>query len=162
MPRTTHGQSSNKTNGRKASKTYNAWSSMKRRCYDTSLSNYPRYGGRGITYDPRWESFTAFLEDMGEAPEGSQLDREDNDGPYCKNNCRWSTPKANSNNKSNNHKILAFGRTQTMTQWAEEFDMSRQCLYQRLKAGWNLEQALLEPRTTNQHTRGKPKQGKLW
>jgi hypothetical protein len=49
---------------------YKAWSEMKRRCTNPADHTYPRYGGRGISYDPRWETFSAFHADMGERPSG--------------------------------------------------------------------------------------------
>ena len=104
----------------KRSSTYNAWINMRRRCQDTSNPRYRDYGGRGITVDSNWASFTAFLEDMGEKPEGLTLERIDNNKGYCKDNCRWTTYKENNNNKrqySNNktgitgvHAVIKKGR----------------------------------------------------
>jgi hypothetical protein len=68
-----------------------SWQAMRARCLRPTASNYARYGGRGITIDPRWDVFANFLEDMGERPKGKTLDRIDPDGNYCKDNCRWAT-----------------------------------------------------------------------
>lgn len=87
--------------GGKASRTYNTWQAMKDRVNNPKVHNYALYGGRGITIDPRWEAdFTEFLRDMGERPANMTLDRIDNDGPYNKANCRWSTPSQQQLNNS--------------------------------------------------------------
>jgi hypothetical protein len=72
---------------------------MKSRCLNPNRPNYYLYGGRGIKVCERWFDFTNFLEDMGEKPKGYQLDRINTDGNYEPNNCRWVTPKENSNNR---------------------------------------------------------------
>lgn len=116
---------------------------MRWRVKDKSNS---RYGGRGITIDPRWESFENFLADMGERPEGASLDRIDNDGPYSANNCRWSTPEEQANNRRNTRHITFGDKTQTLARWARETGTPYSTLYNRIfRHGWSIEEALTIP-----------------
>jgi len=78
--------------GRTETKEWLAWRNLKDRCNNPNVRNYDQYGGRGITYAPEWEEFSAFFRDMGGAPSKQHsIDRIDNDGNYCKSNCKWST-----------------------------------------------------------------------
>ena len=76
------------------------WRNMKDRCYNSNHSGYKDYGGRGIQVCPEWRnSFTAFYKDMGPRKFDNQsLDRKNNDGNYEPGNCRWTTPKVQSQN----------------------------------------------------------------
>lgn len=79
----------NTTHGMCGTRTYISWLSMKRRCNSPLSEKYSDYGGRGISYDIKWETFEGFFEEMGECPDGLELDRIDPNGNYCKENCRW-------------------------------------------------------------------------
>lgn len=85
--------------GAGASPTYTSWLNMWKRCTNPAYHAYARYGGRGISVAPEWKDFAVFLEDMGERPNGMELDRIDNNGDYEAGNCRWTTHKENVNNR---------------------------------------------------------------
>jgi hypothetical protein len=79
---------------------YKVWESIKKRCDYRKSDNYEIYGGRGISYDERWIYFSNFLADMGTKPSPKhRIDRIDNNGHYCKDNCRWVTPQVNAANR---------------------------------------------------------------
>lgn len=85
--------------GRPLSPEYHSWAAMKKRCNNPNFKYYYNYGGRGITYCERWETFTNFLADMGPRPEGTSLDRIDPDGNYEPGNCRWATRTEQNRNR---------------------------------------------------------------
>ena len=126
-------------------KIYNIWKGMIRRCTNQNDKSYHSYGGRGITVCKRWLKFKNFLEDMGEAPSGRQIDRINNNGNYCKSNCRWVTQKQQQRNTRRNHLITCFGKTQCAAAWAEETGISTKIILKRLKASWSPEKALTTP-----------------
>ena len=93
-----HGHAAGHDQKRPASRTYMAWCDMKKRCLNVKSARYPQYGGRGINVCNGWLEFETFLRDMGECPDGHQIDRINNDGDYEPSNCRWATPAQNSRN----------------------------------------------------------------
>lgn len=76
--------------GMSSTKIYGVWSSMKARCDNPNGMGYKNYGGRGISYEKSWETFTGFYKDMFKGyEEGLTLERIDVNGDYCRNNCTW-------------------------------------------------------------------------
>lgn len=125
------------------------WQAMLARCYDPKNSHYAQYGGRGITVCDRWRgSFEAFLADMGPRPSlAHTVDREDTNGNYTPQNCRWATATEQGRNRRDNHLLAAFGKTQCIAAWAEELGIPPRTIRDRIgKLGWSVEQALSVPR----------------
>lgn len=135
-----------RTHGMCRTPEYNAWASMRQRCYDPSCVTYPHYGGRGIVVCERWLLFENFFADMGPRPSRRHsLDRKDVNGNYEPANCRWATRIEQARNRRNNTFVTFCGRTQSISAWAEELSISQYMIAKRLRRGWPPERALTEP-----------------
>lgn len=132
-----HGHSA----GYEKTRTYNCWKSMRQRCVNPKSRSYPYYGGRGIRVCDRWNSFEAFLEDMGEMPDGMSLDRINVDGNYEPDNCRWATRTEQMNNRRNNRMVEFEGERLTLADWARRIGVKYHTLMARLDSGMSVERA---------------------
>ena len=123
---------------------HNAWKSIMARCTNPNSKDYPYYGGRGILV--MFSCFEDFYAEIGPRPNGSMsVDRIDSNGHYAIGNIRWATRKTQGNNTRRNRNITAYGKTQSISVWAEQFGMSKDALRRRLNDGWHIEDALTIP-----------------
>jgi hypothetical protein len=90
---------SRKTHGMAGTRAYWAWKALRQRCKNQNRKQWSDYGGRGISYDPVWDSFERFFADMGEPPLGMSLERKNNNHGYSKENCVWATAKQQNRNR---------------------------------------------------------------
>lgn len=124
--RKTHGHS-----GIGRTKTYNSWAGMMDRCEWGGHPSYENYGAVGIRVDKRWFSYEVFLQDMGERPEGTSIDRKDNTKGYSIENCRWATRQEQALNTSRTIKIMYKGELTIFHYLCEKLGLSKKAIHAR-------------------------------
>lgn len=137
-----------KTHGATETRLYHIWSTMKRRCETVKDGKAKKdYIDRGITICAEWHDFSIFQKWAFDNGYGEKLtiDRINNDGNYCPENCRWVDNRTQQNNKRSNVRLTYNNKTQTIAQWAEELGMKYNTLDERLRRGWSVTSALSTP-----------------
>ena len=160
-----------KKHGMSGTSLYRAYMAMMKRCYREKDQRYNRYGARGITVCGEWRNDkTKFFEwalSNGYS-EGLSLDRIDNDGNYCPENCRWVNSIIQANNRSTNKLVECKGETHTLAEWSRISGVPDNRISWRLKRGWDVEKSIFTPpmtasesgRLSNCIRRGKEKNGR--
>jgi len=133
-----------KTHGLSKTPLYPVLNNIKDRCNNTDNEEYHNYGGRGIKVCKEWSNsmgivaFTKWAENNG-YKKGLQIDRKDNNGPYAPWNCRWVTPKVNSNNKRNTLVVNYEGQKLSFTDYTKLLGIvNLNTARKRVKLGWDL------------------------
>ena len=145
----------NKTHGMSDTPLYIAWLNMRHRCYYPKNNMYKHYGARGIKVCDEWlnssETFIRWALANG-YKEGLTIDRINVDGNYEPGNCRWVTKKEQFLNRTDSHLVTAFGKTQTIKEWAEQTGIKYDTIERRLNAyGWNAEDAVSRKPNNTKH-----------
>lgn len=130
------------------SPTYRSWQNMIARCYYPSNPAFEHYRKRGITVCERWLRFDNFLADMGRRPDGTTLDRINNDGDYEPGNVRWASRRTQANNRVTNRFFEFRGALRTLSEIVRETGVSKELLRARLSRSdlpWTVEGAVSTP-----------------
>ena len=133
------------THGLSKTRIYNIYIQIKERCYNKNNPAYPRYGGRGIEMCDDWkESFESFRNwSMSNGySEELTIDRIDNNGNYCPDNCRWVSYEIQANNTRKNIYVSINGDVKTLSQWCRKTGVLYTTAYQRLRRGIKPEYAI--------------------
>lgn len=144
----------------------NIWYGMHQRCYNPKSIAYKYYGARGISICDEWiDDYKAFQDwalSHGYSDELS-IDRINNDGNYCPENCRWATMKEQMTNqrprsefnrpefyKKHGMTITMDGETKFLSEWCEQYGLLVPTVTYRVKKkGMTWEQAIKSPQLPN-------------
>ncbi len=121
----------------KSTRLYTLWAHMRARCLNTGCPAYSRYGGRGISICENWihdfQVFARWALANGHR-QGLQIDRQDNDGNYTPENCRFVTARENSSNKRNNTQIVGVSWYRPREKWRARITYQRRTYHLGLYA----------------------------
>lgn len=133
--------------GEAGTRLYMVYHSIKARCYNKNSDDYKHYGGRGICICDEWQDYEKFLEwaISNGYHQGLTIERNNVNGDYCPDNCRWITQKEQTRNKRTTVYLTAFGETKTLISWAEEKGVNPDVIRSRIKRGWSVESAIAAP-----------------
>ena len=121
---------------------------MKKRCYNPNCKRYKDYGGRGITVCDEWlkgfDFFAAWAYANG-YEEGLTIEREDVNGNYCPENCKWITRKEQAYNKRDSINVTYKGETKDLMVWCNELGLKYDTIHHRITHGWDVKMAFETP-----------------
>lgn len=132
--------------GKRKTKLYNVWNTMRDRCYNKNNKRYKDWGGRGIAVCDEWRNdFMNFYNWAYENGynENLTIDRIDNNKGYEPSNCRWVTRKQQARNRRSNINFTYNGETHCIVEWCELLGLKPKTVYQRIHYyNWSIEKAL--------------------
>ena len=122
----------NYKHGMRGTRFYIVWKHINSRCHNSSSKDFAYYGGRGIK--TLWGEFEKFKEEMFDSyckhtalhgEKNTTIERIDNNGNYCVDNCKWATRKDQSRNTRRTNLITFNGETLCLVDWAKKIGVKR-------------------------------------
>ena len=157
------GGANNVKHNKSNTRLYRIWNGMKTRCYHTCHDSYKNYGGRGIKICKEWYGDFEVFEEwavLNGYNDTLSIDRIDNDGDYCPENCRWVSVSQQSSNKRP-RQYRAYKRSyiweidgvkKSMVDWCKEYGLSRTMVEYRVNVkGMSPKDALTVPKQQGSH-----------
>ena len=135
---------------------YRTWGRIIARCTDREDAAWERFGARGVDVCAEWrESFEAFRDwsrANGWKPK-QWLIREDPDGDFSPQNCRWGSRSEGARRRSaarsgpRGHPVTAFDEAKSLADWARDprCAVAEPTLRWRIEQGMDPEEAITMP-----------------
>lgn len=143
----------NKTHGLRHTRLYSIYADMKKRCFNPNSYAYSYYGGRGITVSQDWLGDSGFMSFYNWSisngyEDNLTLDRENTNGNYSPDNCRWVNRQIQAENTRQSVPIRAVNKETN-----EEYDFPTISSCRRFTG--------VDPKTMKRSVEGKSIRG-LW
>lgn len=128
---------SNYIHGGFGTRLYRTWCSMKERCNTITNPAYRWYGAKGVSVCEDWNDYVKFRDWAKSSgyKDNLTIERIDNNGNYCPENCKWITIQEQGKNKRNIIQFTINGITKPLLEWAKEYGVSQSTVYARYKRG---------------------------
>lgn len=132
---------------------YRCYNSMKARCLNPKNKSFKHYGGRGIIICDEWldsfDNFSQWAFENGYS-EGLTIERDNVNGNYEPNNCKWIPTSEQNGNKRNSRWVVIDGEKMTTTTAAKIFNIPPVAITNRLNYGMSDHDAVKRPYTRKQ------------
>lgn len=118
------------------------------RCTNPKSPFYKYYGARGIKVCDEWVNSTASFVEwalLNGYRKGLEIDRENTDGDYTPDNCRFVSHQANMNNRRCTRRDGDGIPLRDVYNKAQAPAVSYNCFAYRVSAGWDVNEALKTP-----------------
>lgn len=140
-----------KTHGLSRTRVYKIYKGIKGRCYNKNSDSYKKwYGAKGVEMCAEWRNnFMAFYNwsmKNGYSAD-KQIDRfPDGKGMYSPDNCRWATPKQNSQNRPQVKVYRYKGKNFFLSELSDLCGIRKDTIYSRITVcGWTVKKAVETP-----------------
>jgi hypothetical protein len=129
------------THGQTGKRIMTIYYNIKNRCYCENNNRFKDYGGRGIRMCDEWKNnsslFVKWSLENGYA-ENMTIDRINNDGDYCPENCRWISMKEQAQNKRTSITFTFYGVTKNLKEWCDCIEENYKKMYGRYHRGYKV------------------------
>lgn len=140
----------NYKHGETGTRLHTIWGRMIERC-SSKDERYKRYSGRGIGVCEEWHNYETFAEWARNSgyQDNLSIERIDNDGNYCPENCKWIEQKYQARNRGTTFWVDYCGKKMSLAEACELADMPYKTVFTRIKyMGWSVDDALSIPLNT--------------
>lgn len=134
---------------------YRIWANMKQRCANPKSKDFKYYGAKGVCVCAEWEDFETFFywAISHGYKDGLTIERIDNDGDYCPNNCKWIPKHRQNSNTSRTKRYVMYGKVFTLAEICRIYGVSRSTVASRMKKGIPLEKSIKQNRRYQMNTK---------